>query len=73
MCDLIADTIRQTRQRLGLSQRAFAERAGLGQNMVVRAEKGEDLRLSTLFKLCKAAGLTIRLVPIQEADDHDTA
>lgn len=47
----------------GSSQRAFAQRAGIGQNMVARAEKGEDIRLSTLEKLAAAGEAEILLIP----------
>lgn len=59
----LPESIRAARHRLKLAQRPFAERAGVGQNLVVRAEKGGDIRLSTLRKLAKAGGLEPVLVP----------
>ena len=59
----IGSMIRLARQKLGLSQRAFAAKAGIGQNMVAGIELGRDARLTTLEKMARAANLEIVLVP----------
>lgn len=59
----VGESIKAARRKLGLAQRPFAQRAGLGQNLVVRAEKNEDVRLSTLEKLAQAGELELMLVP----------
>jgi transcriptional regulator with XRE-family HTH domain len=53
--------IKTLRETLGLSQEAFAEKAGLGYKYYQHVEAGRkrDLRLSTLEKLAKACGLEL--------------
>jgi transcriptional regulator with XRE-family HTH domain len=51
--------VKELRQALGLSQEAFAEKAGLGYKYYQSVEAGRkrDIRLSTLEKLAKGCGL----------------
>ncbi|MEJ1971099.1 MAG: helix-turn-helix transcriptional regulator [Lacunisphaera sp.] len=51
--------VKDIRETLGLSQEAFAERAGLAYKYYQHVEAGRkrDIRLSTLEKLAKACGL----------------
>jgi transcriptional regulator with XRE-family HTH domain len=51
--------VRALREALGLSQEAFAEKAGLTYKHYQQVEAGRkrDIRLSTLEKLAKACGL----------------
>lgn len=53
--------IKTVRETLGLSQEAFAEKAGLGYKYYQSVEAGRkrDIRLSTLEKLAKACGLDL--------------
>lgn len=53
--------IKNLRENLGLSQEAFAEKAGLGYKYYQHVEAGRkrDIRLSTLEKLAKACGLEL--------------
>jgi len=53
--------VKQLRESLGLSQEAFAEKAGLGYKYYQSVEAGRrrDIRLSTLQKLAKACGLEL--------------
>ncbi len=53
--------VRKIRENLGLSQEAFAERAGLKYKHYQSVEAGRkgDLRLSTLEKLAAACGLEL--------------
>lgn len=54
--------IRQIREARGLSQEAFAERAGLKYKhyQAIEAGRKPDIRFSTLVKLSKACGLDLR-------------
>ncbi len=54
--------IRSLRENLGLSQEAFAERAGLKYKHYQSIEAGRkvDIRLSTIAKLARASGLEPR-------------
>ena len=62
---LIAEAVKQWRKVRGLSQRALAERAGVGYVNIARLELGQtDPRLSTLQRLAEALG--IRLVDLFE-------
>ena len=53
--------VKALREALGLSQEAFAERAGLTYKYYQHVEAGRkrDIRLSTLEKLAKACGLEL--------------
>jgi transcriptional regulator with XRE-family HTH domain len=56
----IAETLKRWRAVRGLSQRALAERAGVGCVLVARLELGQtDPRLSTLRRLAKALNVTV--------------
>jgi len=60
----IADILKDTRERKGLSQRALAKLAGLPQGQISRIENGAvDLRLSSLIALARALDLELALVP----------
>ncbi len=61
--------VKTLREALGLSQEAFAERAGLTYKYYQHVEAGRkrDIRLSTLEKLAKACGLEL-----QELLDFET-
>lgn len=69
--------IKSVRESLGLSQEAFAERAGMTYKYYQHVEAGRkrDMRLSTLEKLAKACGLDLgelldfRTDPIVIAED----
>lgn len=54
--------VKEFREARGLSQEAFAEKAGLGYKYYQHVEAGRrrDIRLSTLEKLAKACGLKLR-------------
>jgi len=53
--------VRELRETIGLSQEAFAERAGLKYKHYQSMEAGRkiDIRLSTIVKLAKACGLEL--------------
>lgn len=53
--------VREFRKARGLSQEAFAEKAGLGYKYYQHVEAGRkrDIRLSTLQKLAKACGVEL--------------
>ena len=53
--------VKELREARGLSQEAFAEKAGLGYKYYQHVEAGRrrDIRLSTLEKLAKACGLKL--------------
>ncbi len=53
--------IKELREALGLSQEAFAEKAGLTYKYYQKVEAGRkrDIRLSTLEKLAKACGVEL--------------
>jgi len=55
---LVGQRIRDGRERLGLSQEAFAEQIGTSFQQVSRVERGEhDLRLSTLLLFAGGIGI----------------
>jgi len=61
MAERLLARVKQLRESLGLSQEAFAEKAGLGCKYYQSVEAGRkrDIRLSTLEKLAKACGLQL--------------
>ena len=57
-----AALVAEARRRAGLSQRELAERAGVAQPAVARAERvGANPTVRTLEALARAAGFTLRL------------
>ncbi len=62
--------VRELREAHGLTQEAFAERAGLTYKHYQQVEAGRksDIRLSTLVKMAEGLGLNLR-----ELVDFDTA
>ncbi len=77
MANRLLARVKQLRESLGLSQEAFAEKAGLGYKYYQSVEAGRkrDIRLSTLQKLAKACGLDLgelldfRTDPVIVAED----
>lgn len=70
--------IKELREARGLSQEAFAEKAGLTYKYYQHVEAGRkrDIRLSTLVKLAKACGLELRELldfdpPLVAAEDPE--
>lgn len=59
--DRLLARVKQRREELGLTQEAFAERAGLGYKYYQSVEAGRrrDIRLSTIEKLAKACDLEL--------------
>ncbi len=59
----IGAAIQEARRRRGLSQRELADQAGVTQPMVSLAERGKDMRVSTLQQIAAALDLVPLLVP----------
>ena len=57
----LLERVKALREAHGLSQEAFAEKAGLGYKYYQHVESGRrrDIRLSTIEKLAKACGLEL--------------
>ena len=64
MTEHIARTLKQARERKGLSQRALSKKAGVPQSHISKIENGAvDLRLSSLIELSRVLDLELALVP----------
>lgn len=60
----IAKTLKEARERKGLSQRALSARSGVRQYQISKIENGSvDLRLSSLIELARALDLDLKLIP----------
>jgi y4mF family transcriptional regulator len=58
----LAAGIRAERKRLGLSQVALAERAGVGREWIIGLEKGKTTaEIGLVLRTLRALGLTLRL------------
>jgi transcriptional regulator with XRE-family HTH domain len=57
------ECLRRLRIRFGLNRKQLAAKAGCSASLIGRAEKGADVRLSTLTKLYAACGCRLLLVP----------
>lgn len=57
------ECLRRLRIRFGLNRKQLAVRAGVSASLVGRAEKGADVRLSTLRKLYAALGCRLLTLP----------
>ncbi len=59
----IGETIREARERTGLSQAALAERIGMHRENMIRVEKGRtNLTVETMMKIADALGLSLQIV-----------
>lgn len=60
----IARTLKEAREKKGLSQRALSKKAGVPQSHISKIEGGAvDLRLSSLIELARGLDLELALVP----------
>lgn len=60
----VAKTLKEARERKGLSQRELSARSGVRQYQISKFENGAlDLRLSSLIELARALELELSLVP----------
>ena len=60
----IARTLKEARERKGLSQRALSAQSGVHQYQISKIENGTvDLRLSSLIELARALDLDLKLIP----------
>ena len=57
------ERLRRLRIRFGLNRKQLATQAGVSASLVGRAEKGADVRLSTLQKLYAALGCRLLTLP----------
>lgn len=57
------EALRRLRLRFGLKKKDLAARAGVSPSLVGRAEKGADIRLSTLRRLYAAVGCRLQILP----------
>lgn len=58
----IAKLIKFTREKQNLSQDYLAKESGLSVKTIKRAEKGDDLVIDTLLRICSALGLSFDLL-----------
>jgi transcriptional regulator with XRE-family HTH domain len=66
-----AEVLRRLRIRFALNRKELAARAGLSPSLVGRAERGADVRLSTLRKIYAAVDCRLLLIPAGALDDLD--
>ena len=59
----VCECLRRLRIRFGLNRKQLAARAAVSASLVGRAEKGADVRLSTLRKLYAALGCRLLALP----------
>ena len=59
----IHEGLRRLRIRFGLNQKELAAKAGVPPSLVCRAERGADIRLSSLAKLYGAVGCRLLAMP----------
>lgn len=57
----IAQSIREARLALGLTQEELADQARVSRPSVARVERGDDVNTATLGKIAERLGLTLQL------------
>jgi len=70
----LADSVREHRRSLGLTQEKLAELAGINERYLQKLEAGENQpTVSVIFQLCKALNTTPAklLTPIWDVWKHD--
>ena len=65
------ECLRRLRIRFGLNKKELAAKAGVSASLVGRAEKGADMRVSTLRKLYAALGCRFLALPAGALHDLD--
>jgi transcriptional regulator with XRE-family HTH domain len=65
------ECLRRLRMRWGLRRKELAAKAGVSASLVGRAEKGADVRLSTLRRLYAALGCRLLILPAGASYDLD--
>ena len=58
----VGDRLHEGRIRRDFSRKTLAERAGVHISAVIRAERGEDIPLESMVKLCKELEFSIEYV-----------
>ncbi len=59
----LGEAVRQSRKDQGQSATAIASRAGRSRDILYRLEKGQDVSVSALLDILRAAGYAIQLTP----------
>jgi transcriptional regulator with XRE-family HTH domain len=67
----LPEFLRRLRIRFGLKRKELAAKAGVSASLIGRAEKGADVRLSTLRKIYAAVGCKVLFVPSGGLYDMD--
>ena len=67
----LPEFLRRLRIRFGLKRKELAAKAGVSASLIGRAEKGADIRLSTLRKIYAAVGCRLLCVPAGGLYDMD--
>lgn len=67
----LPEFLRRLRIRFGLKRKELAAKAGVSASLIGRAEKGADVRLSTLRKIYAAVGCRLLCVPAGGLYDMD--
>ena len=62
----VANTLKETRKRNGLTQKEMAKNSGLNQPQISNIEKCRDSHLSTVIQLADALDLRLVLIPKQQ-------
>ena len=67
----VHECLRRLRVRFGLNRKQLAAKAGVSASLVGRAERGADVRVSTLRKLYAALGCRLLALPAGALNDLD--
>ncbi|HET6400786.1 MAG TPA: helix-turn-helix transcriptional regulator [Candidatus Kapabacteria bacterium] len=66
--ELVGKNIRAYRERIGLSQEAFADAAGLHRTYITQVEQGKrNISISNIFKIAKALEIEPNLLLIADS------
>ena len=69
--NVIADYVKKNRKKLGLTQKEFATRAGLGLRFVRELEEGKKtLRLDKVNQILNLFGYEVGAVPMTKTDER---
>lgn len=67
----LPELLRRLRIRFGLNRKQLAAKAGISASLIGRAEKGADIRLSTLRRIYAAVGCRLLAFPAGALYDMD--
>lgn len=71
---MISEFVKKHRKKIGLTQKEFAERAGVALTVIRKIEQGKtNLNLEKINQVLKMFGHILTPVPLKKIEDNETS